>query len=419
MRKLVFKFICIVVLHINGISVANASIVINDIESLQNQFVKTDETYIISSKIDLNDEILEIPQNCTLKFEYGLFCNGRIIGTNTRIIASKTILFENVEISGLWNNRFVYSEWVGLKEGIENDNKIRFKNLMALCKGDLHTDVFIQSGYFWTSVNEYSCAFSIPSHTTLHCSATICELPNSYEHTCLIFIHKVSDVTIDGGNYVGDLKAHIGNKGEWSHGIEIRGSSNITVKNVKCSYFWGDGIDIIEGFNSKMEPVFICRNISILQSTCLYNRRQGLSIEAVDGCFVRDCNFSFTGQYKNTPPSAGIDIEAWNRNKEKIKNIRIDNCRMENNVGPSFQSYANAIWGKEYNSYRNSILVVNCIMDDIAISHTNGIEFRKCSFDKIKYEKHSQSVNYSRCNERSFIEWLRVKFKIYCSIILS
>ena len=411
MRKLVFKLICIVVLLINSIIVASASIVIKDIESLQNQFVKADETYIISSKINLNDEVLEIPQNCTLKFEDGLFCNGRIIGTNTRILASKTTIFENVEISGLWNNRFVHSEWVGLKEGIENDNKIRFRNLMALCKGDKHKDVYIQPGRFWTSVNEYSCAFSIPSNTTLYCNATICELPNNFEHTCLVFIHKASNVKIIGGDYVGDLKTHIGDQGEWSHGIEIRGSSNITVKNVKCSYFWGDGIDIIDGFNNKMEPVFICKDISIIQSECLYNRRQGLSIEAVNGCLVKDCRFSYTGQYKKTPPSAGIDIEAWANNIEKIKNIRIENCNMENNEGPSFQSYANAVWGKDFACYQNSILVINCTMDDIIISHTNGIEFKECVFDRIKYEKQSQSVIYTRCNRKRIVYRLRDFFR--------
>lgn len=412
MDSLKLKLYCIVISFIGTLQVANATILINGIESLHTQFAKANEIYIISSKINLNSEILKIPQNCTLKFEGGSFFNGKLEGNNTLVLAPRIAIFEDVDILGVWNIPIVYSEWVGLKEGSENDNILRFKKLMALCKGDVHKDVYIQSGCFWTSVNEYSCAFSIPSHTTLHCSATICELPNSYEHTCLIFIHKVSDVTIDGGNYVGDLKTHIGNKGEWSHGIEIRGSSNITVKNVRCSYFWGDGIDIIEGFNAQMEPVFICHNVSIFQSECLYNRRQGVSIEAVDGCLIKDCNFSHTGQYKSTPPSAGIDIEAWNRNKEKIKNIRIDNCRMENNVGPSFQSYANAIWGKEYNSYKNSILVVNCIMDDIAISHTNGIEFRNCSFNKIKYEKQSQSVIYTRCNQRRFTERLLKMFNI-------
>ena len=411
MKILGLKLFYIVILLISTIGLANAAILVSDKVPLQHQFVKSDETYIISTKFDMNYSYLVVPQNCTLKFENGLLRRGRLIGNNTRIEATKDIIFEDIEISGVWNNRYVYSEWVGLKEGAENDNKVRFKNLMALCKGENHKDAYIHKGCFWTSVNENSCAFSIPSNTILHCSATICELPNDFEHACLILINKVSNVIIDGGNYVGDLKSHLGNDGEWSHGIEIRGASNITVNNVKCSYFWGDGIDIIEGFNSQMEPVYICKNITILNSDCLYNRRQGLSIEAVDRCLVKNCMFAFTGRYKHTPPSAGIDIEAWAKNIEKIKNIYIDNCIMKDNVGPSFQSCANVVFGKDYARYMNSILVVNCIMDDIAISHTNGIEFRKCIFDKIRYEKHSKSVMYTKCNMTNVIDWFSCNFR--------
>ena len=410
MRKIGFILPWIIIIIISTGEIASGAIVINHTEPLQNQFLRSNETYIISSKLDLNSKSLEIPRNCVLKFKDGILFNGRLIGANTRIEAPKEVIFEDIDISGLWNNRFVYSEWVGLKEGIENDNKLRLKNLMVLCKGKMHKDAYIHKGCFWTSVNEYGCAFSIPSNTTLHCNGTICELPNNFEHTCLVFIHKATNVILDGGNFVGDLKTHKGKTGEWSHGIEIRGASNITVKNVKCSYFWGDGIDIIESFNSQMEPVYICKNIKIFNSECLYNRRQGLSIEAVDGCVVKNCRFSFTGQCKRTPPSAGIDIEAWTRNTEKIKNICIENCIMQNNVGPSLQSYANAVWGKDFDCYSNSILVANCMMDDIAISHTNGIEFRECSFDTVRYEKQSKSVIYTKCNIDSLIGWFRRRF---------
>lgn len=394
------KLYCIIILFFYTIGVAKADIIINRAMSLQAQFVRNNEKYIISSEFDLNGKTLQIPPNCILFFKNGILSNGELIGLNTCIVAPKTKIFRNIKISGSWNSKIVYSEWVDLKEGIENDNKLKFKNLMSLCKGDIKKDVYIQSGNYWTSVDEFSCAFSIPSNTTMHCSATISELPNKFENACLISINKATNVSIDGGNYIGDLKTHIGDKGEWSHGIVIRGSSNVEIKNVKCSYFWGDGIDIIEGYNNKMEPVFICKNVVVFQSECLYNRRQGISIEAVEDCLIKQCIFSFTGRYKSTPPSAGIDIEAWASNSEKIKYVRIENCNMTDNVGVSFQSYANAVLGNNYTCYKNSIEVIDCIMDDIAISHTNGIEFRRCIIDKIKYEKKSQSVKFVECKIR-------------------
>lgn len=375
----------------------NANIKIDNKKPLQSQFQKENETYVITSKCNLDGKTLRIPDKSVLQFEGGMFLNGELIGVNTRVISQKEQIFDDLKISGIWSNKEVYSEWIGLKEGPEHDNKFHFRNLMTLCNGDTYTNVFIQSGCYWTSVNQYSCAFNIPSNTAVYCRATICELPNHYKNTCLVAIHKSTNVLLEGGNFVGDLKTHIGEEGEWSHGIEIRGSSNVTIKNVQCSYFFGDGIDIIEGFNKEKKPVYGCKNITILQSASLYNRRQGLSIEAVENCLIKDCEFSNTGRYKSTPPSAGIDIEAWSSNSEKIKNIQIVNCRMLNNVGSSFQSYANAVFGKKYNSYKNSIKLIDCLMEDVAISHTNGIEFRGCTLDRIKYQKSSQSVKFIRC----------------------
>lgn len=395
--NLVIKTLNVFVIFICFFQSSKASIIINNEQSLQHQFSKENEIYVLSSACDLKGSVLRLPNKSILQFKGGMLLNGEIIGTNSCIQAPTIQIFQNIKITGLWNNKKVYSEWMAFKEGPEHDNKYLFRNLMALCKGDTQTEVYIQSGCYWTSVNEYSCAFNIPSNTAVHCRATICELPNHFKNTCLVAIHKSTNVLLEGGIFIGDLKTHIGDEGEWSHGIEIRGSSNVTIKNVRCSYFFGDGIDILEGFNKEKEPVFGCKNITILQSASLYNRRQGLSIEAVENCLVKDCEFSYTGRYKSTPPSAGIDIEAWSSNSEKIKNIRIVNCKMLNNVGSSFQSYANAVFGKKYNCYKNSIKLIDCLMEDVAISHTNDIEFLGCTLDRIKYQKSSLSVKFIRC----------------------
>lgn len=347
--------------------------------------------------MDLKGESISLPKNSTLLFDKGSIKNGKLIGNLSKIEAKKQCIFQNMKFSGRWGNTNVYSEWFPFKSEGYFDNYSNFTALMALCVGDNTTCVYMQKGEYWTSTKEFSGAIRIPSNTLFYCQATITELPNAFKYSSLVSVANVTNVSINGGVYIGDQKNHLAKDGEWSHGIEIRGASNIKIKNVECNYFWGDGIDIIDGYNSANEPVVNCKNITIDNCRCLYNRRQGLSIEAVENCRVLNSEFSYTGKYRATPPSAGIDIEAWNTKNPKLVNIRIENCTMKGNKGPSFQSYANAVWGDNYGCYSNDIVLIGCDMYDIAISHTNDIEFRNCKIQKKREQKHSNGVKYVKC----------------------
>ena len=49
---------------------------------------------------------------------------------------------------------------------------------------------------------------------------------------------------LSGGRIIGDRDNHLGTTGEWGHGIMIRGSSRVTVRDIHISRCWGDGVSI-------------------------------------------------------------------------------------------------------------------------------------------------------------------------------
>lgn len=359
--------------------------------------IEADHTYVINKEIDLQGRCLKLLDNDTLLFKGGMFKNGEIEGKNTVILGGKQLLFENVELSGTWNNDIVYSDWLEFRTDSLYDNRGCFVNLMALCKSLNYTTVYLKGGNYWTSVKKGGSAISIPSNTHFIFKGTIYELPNNYERASLIKLYHVENVIIDGGIYLGDVEHHRGTTGEWSHGISIWGSSDVTIKGVECNYFWGDGIDLIEAFDNHEKPAFNCKNIVVDGCSCRYNRRQGLSVESGYDCIIRNSDFSYTGKLKYTPPAAGIDIEAWATNNEKIKNIRIENCTMFDNVGYSIQSYSNAVLGDSYRQYSNDIVVENCVMDNTLINRTNAIRFVKCKIKSKPIEKKSNLVEFIDC----------------------
>jgi parallel beta helix pectate lyase-like protein len=85
---------------------------------------------------------------------------------------------------------------------------------------------------------------------------------------------------------------------------------------------WGDGFYVEDATNTKFCAV-----------TADSNRRQGLSIVEADDVLVTDSVFKNT---HGTRPSAGIDLEPDNES-QKITNVRIQNSKFLDNVGPGIE----------------------------------------------------------------------------------
>lgn len=394
MKKFLLPFIIFISTTVYG------SIPIHSIQ----QIVVENAEYTISSPIDLVGKKISLPKNVTIRFNNnGLIANGVIIGNDTRVIANHKLIFSNVSLAGSWSNFKVYSDWVDLTDnGSSNDQQ--FLNLMTLCNGPMMTHLYMREGDYFVSAHKGFAPIVLPSNVYWHNKAKIHMLPSDMTKYNIVLINNVHNVTIDGGEFIGDMRDHTGTEGEWGHGIKCAGATNITLKNLKCLYCWGDGIDLIEGLDEHSEATIPCRNIKIDNTMCLYNRRQGISIEAAHDVEIMNSNFSHTGRVKSTSPSAGIDIEPWINNGFKIKNISILSCCMEDNVGLSFMCMSNWTMGdEEYIKYVNNINIEKCTIENSRVGYTNGIRFNNCVIEDIKVN-HSNDVNFLRCTIDKYVQ---------------
>ena len=379
-------FVSVVVLFCNQNAFCR-SIVLTPKRDLNSQVIEANVTYIIKWCFDLKGQEVKVPPQCTLYFKGGVLRNGTIVGSETRVKSDKKRVFESIEIRGKWNNEKVYSEWLDFVEGRSFDNAFNFHNLMTLCNGRSLTHLFMQKGVFYCSVKSNSSYIKIPSNVYWHNRATIRQLPTDIPKYSLVLLQNSNHVTIDGGVFVGDVLKHIGDKGEWGHGIKIAGANNVVLKNLTCREFWGDGIDIIEGrYNAKtFAGEGICSNITVDSVKCLYNRRQGISIEAGKDVLVKNSEFAYTGKYKMTEPGCGVDIEPWCRNEKKIDNIRFFNCFIhDNNPKRDFCVEANIQYdnmkkkASHYN-FAHNIIMKDCKIKELSrLRVPRGLKLERC-----------------------------------------
>lgn len=152
---------------------------------------------------------------------------------------------------------------------------------------------------------------------------------NSSKHYNVICASDVDNVTISGGQIIGERYAHTGTGGEWGMGIGIYDSTNVNISDVKISNCWGDGIYI--GSNREMEAGAGCSNITITNCKVFNNRRNNLSIVSADYITVDGCTFD---DANGTAPEYGIDIET-NNPANPCEHITISNSTFTGNAKAS------------------------------------------------------------------------------------
>jgi parallel beta-helix repeat protein len=168
-------------------------------------------------------------------------------------------------------------------------------------------------------------------HLEMAPDAKLMAIPNSQKRSYVLYAYKVQDVEISGGEIVGERTRHLGKEGEWGHGIQIRGASRISVRNIRIADCWGDGVCIGGADKQQATPsedVFIAGVIST------GNRRQGLSIGRSRKVRVYDSEFSNT---YGTNPQYGIDIEP--DRPGGASDIVIENCVVRDNRGGGIQIF--------------------------------------------------------------------------------
>ena len=357
---------------------------------------KQGRVYILDCPINLHGDTLNLAANSSLKFiNRASLENGTVCGNNSTIDSAPTHIFNNITVIGSWSQDTVYGQWFTQSSRLTESNAY-FNNLMVLSKGSRLTHLYTPAETLTVDAVNGSGVIKVPSNVYWHNLTTISLRPNNYEKFSIIHLDNVNDVTIDGGAVIGDVDAHIGEKGEWGHGIKCGGAKNIIIRNIECNYCWGDGIDLIEGQYIDGIASINCDNILIENAKCLYNRRQGMSIEAATNVLVKNSVFSHTGAIRATPPTAGIDIEPWSNNCDKIYNIEIDNCSFYDNGGFDITFQTN-LWRKDYKEYNSQTYMTDCKVKTCEFKYAGGVNVNRCNIDSLAIY-YSANINFEDSN---------------------
>ncbi|MFK8265435.1 right-handed parallel beta-helix repeat-containing protein [Capnocytophaga cynodegmi] len=159
---------------------------------------------------------------------------------------------------------------------------------------------------------------------TFEPNAKIKVKPNNLDIYSVITLRARSNITLINPNIEGDKYNHLGNTGEWGHGINVSDCSDVVIKNARIVKMWGDGVYMKN-----------CNNITIKNIYLSDNRRQGISIISGRDIKIHDLVVEKTG---GTSPGYGVDIEP-NWNGESVIGLRLYNPIFRNNGNKSKGSH--------------------------------------------------------------------------------
>lgn len=182
-------------------------------------------------------------------------------------------------------------------------------------------------------------------------STLLMAIGNNQENSRVIWAFGRKNITISGGQIIGERKIHKGTNGEWGHGIQISGCTNVTIENVDISQCWGDGI-YLGIYENAEQGNPISRDVTITNCNLHHNRRNNLSITDASNVTVKNCSFKYAN---GTNPQYGIDIEP-NQGKT-CSNVTISNSTFQGNAGGTIQ-----ILG-QLNAHVRDVTIENCTGD--------------------------------------------------------
>jgi Right handed beta helix region len=177
--------------------------------------------------------------------------------------------------------------------------------------------------------------------------AQLTAISNNLPRSHVIKVWGVSNVQITGGRIVGERGGHLGTTGEWGYGLNISGSSKVSVSDLYVSDCWGDGV-LVGAIGSEGNGV-LATDVTLTRVTSTHNRRQALTIGPVNGVTVTDCTFSNT---QGTKPESGIDMEP--QKQGRARNVQIIGCTITGNNGCGIEMHDNVV----------GVVIKNCTIRD-------------------------------------------------------
>ena len=349
-------------------------------------FAKRNTTYRIKKVYDLEGSRIQVAENCKIIIDGGKLINGTLVGDNTIIeVKRNNVVFEGMSFGGSYIMPIIKTDYF-------NIDRNTLVNLFSLTDNSIENEVIINHDLEVSIPKEWYGVVTVDSNTDILLNANIHLLPSSYKGGNIFYVDNCENVTFSGsGHLIGDLVEHQGTDGECIYGIFIANSSNVTIKEITCEYFWGDGIYIYPGGITHKRGQ-ICNNILIDNVTCNYNRRQGISVVGGSNIVIKNSRLENTGVLRGTAPMSGIDIEPANHYDYQVDNVIIKNCFFKNN----------GVYARRPCPQYNDIMVVgnnervrivNCSVQCIFFWNSSRIELDSCSVARVLHTIDNNKVH--------------------------
>lgn len=200
---------------------------------------------------------------------------------------------------------------------------------------------------------------TLPSNSTLIGYGAKILFDNDNANDSVIVVSGVSHVSISGLEVDGQ-KASVPTVTEFKVGIDIKTSTDITLRDLYLHDNKGDGIYV--GAAEGMAP---CERVTIDNVWCDANYRQGLTLVSIRGCRVTSSRF--TGSV-GTAPQSGLDIEP-NFDADVLEDIRFVACEFSGNAGEGVTGWSRLA----PTSPQGDVHFVGCVMRG---NGTNGVYLR-------------------------------------------
>ena len=292
--------------EVNGVNTLTQSM-------FQNKF-RRNTIYAIQDDFVLGENI-RIPHSCTL-----LFDGGSIEGPYS-ISFHYTKLDGNVRINcrfdGSLVNSEVHTKWFCRMDGQSDETDA----LIDVLKTAPSTIVFDKGTYDVAIRKNRKLAVNSNQSLIFEQGAVLKRINENDCMNSIINIVGVDNVHIFGGEFYGDQESNTNSSPGASHGIFIKNSSNITIKNAYVH-------------NIHTDCCYISGSEQVLVSNCRfsYSGRGGVCIISGKDITISDC---IQDHAESFAPKFGFGIEP-NYSTEKHDDIVFRNCVASDNNGPAF-----------------------------------------------------------------------------------
>lgn len=374
--------------------------------------ITVNETKVIDCIIDLNGEIITLPDNVTLEFDRGDIINGTIIfGLNSKIAGQ--LLNSSLNIEGdvkLINPTFKFhsSRW-DIVQGettsdIAFDNKNNLEKLFFFIKS-IGGNVF--------QINELDAFFEItritPPRTVFRTWDEAINIPSDFtvemtdnthlrtftaqsgiENGAIFVFNEAENATIKGGNIYGDRDKRIYSSQdvglEGTHLIHIVASKNVTVDNVNFIDGSKGAITIYSKgftFNDNYIPT---QNATIKNCTFKNIRRMGIALTDGQEVLIEGNTFIDSGQASTNSDGGevgyAINVEPY-RTRDPITNELIEYQKVQNAYIKNNTEINSRVGFVTITIGQNIIVEDNIIDTRVVSSFTNNSKIINNKFNSI------------------------------------